>query len=118
MIKESFLFAGFSAAQPPIEQFADLINLGTAQAILYFVVVQHDAKVQMLRRQNLAVATGGEVVYNFVQECSSLFTIMLEEDPGYIQHQMMQDAGIMPVAGGGGSARRSSSRAGSMPMSN
>lgn len=45
LISEKFLFAGFSLAQPPIEQFSMMINLGAAQAVLYFGVVQHDAKV-------------------------------------------------------------------------
>ena len=50
MIAEGFIFSGFTVEQPPIEQLANLINLGGSQAALYFVVVQHDAKVQFLRR--------------------------------------------------------------------
>lgn len=45
IINENFIFAGFTLAQPPLEQLSSLVNLGTANAVLYFVVVQHDAKV-------------------------------------------------------------------------
>jgi len=32
-----------------------------------------------------------------LQEYSNLFSIMAEEDPGYRQVQILQDAGILPV---------------------
>ena len=50
MIIEKFIFTGFTTESPPIEQLASIINLGDSQAALYFVVVQHDAKVQLLKR--------------------------------------------------------------------
>ena len=53
MIEARFIFAGFTLEHPPIEQLANLISLGqnpTDHAALYFVVVSHDAKVQLLRR--------------------------------------------------------------------
>ena len=53
MIVERFIFVGFTTEHPPLEQFANIIDLGESQAAFYFIVVQHDAKVQMLRRQNL-----------------------------------------------------------------
>jgi hypothetical protein len=33
-----------------------------------------------------------------IQEYRSLFDIMAEEDPGYRQLQILQDAGLIPVA--------------------
>ena len=103
MISDSFILCGFSLAQPPIEQLGSLINLGNAQAALYFVVVQHDAKVQLLRRQDLREGeTQGEDLYNFLQESLSLFTIMAEEDPAYMRMDMMQNAGLMPVPAASG----------------
>ena len=55
MIEARFIFAGFTLEHPPIEQLANLISLGQTDnhAALYFVVVSHDAKVQLLRRQIL-----------------------------------------------------------------
>ena len=98
MIKEKFIFTGFAMSQPPVEQFAEIIALGNAQATLYFVVVQHDAKVQLLRRQNLNQEdSNGEALFNFIQECVNLFTIMAEEDPGYLQAEVLTNAGLGPV---------------------
>ena len=50
IIDDSFIFTGFTTEHPPLIQLASLINLGNSQAAFYFVVVQHDAKVQFLRR--------------------------------------------------------------------
>jgi len=85
MIRESFILAGFTLETPPIEQLGNIINLGSAHAALYFVVVQHDAKVQMLRRLSLSDKTRGDELYSFVGECVNHFTILAEEDPGYLQ---------------------------------
>ena len=45
MIKDRFIFTGFSMDRLPIEQFGEIIHLGRAAAALYFIVVSHDAKV-------------------------------------------------------------------------
>lgn len=45
LIKNRFIFSGFSLSHPPLEQLAQIISLGNSQAALYFIVVQHDAKV-------------------------------------------------------------------------
>ena len=51
MIADSFIFTGFTTERPPLIQLTSFVNLGSAvQAALYLVVVQHDAKVQFLRR--------------------------------------------------------------------
>lgn len=89
MIVEKFVFTGFTTESPPVEQLASIMNLGDSQAALYFVVVQHDAKVQLLKRQNLSVETRGEELFGFIQECLNLFTILAEEDPGYLQQEVL-----------------------------
>ena len=40
--------------------------------------------------------TDGQALYNFIQECVSLFTIMAEEDPGYLQAEVLTNAGMGP----------------------
>ena len=88
MIEARFIFAGFTLEHPPIEQLANLISLGqnaTDHAALYFLVVSHDAKVQLLRRQLLTIDTTQQDLYTFSSECLNLFTILAEEDPGYLQ---------------------------------
>ena len=58
MIEASFIFAGFTLEHPPIQQLATLISLGQANhAALYFIVVSHDAKVKLLKRQLLTRET-------------------------------------------------------------
>ena len=67
IISDKFIFTGFSLAQPPIEDFAHIINLGDHQAAFYFVVVQHDAKVQLMRRLNLSQAdTSAQEIFTFL----------------------------------------------------
>ena len=41
-------------------------------------------------------------------ETLNLFTIMAEEDPGYLQQEVLQNAGILPVNQDNGAARRQS----------
>ena len=47
----------------------------------------------------------GESLAGIIQEYRSLFDIMAEEDPGYRQLQILQDAGLIPVAAPPGQAR-------------
>ena len=69
--------------------------------------MQHDAKVQMLRRQNLGASeTQGDEIYSFLQECLNLFTILAEEDPGYLQQEVLTNAGILPPPNRPASAQR------------
>jgi hypothetical protein len=46
----------------------------------------------------------GESLAGIIQEYRSLFDIMAEEDPGYRQLQILQDAGLIPVAAPQGQA--------------
>ena len=46
----------------------------------------------------------GESLAGIIQEYRSLFDIMAEEDPGYRQLQILQDAGLIPVAAPPGQA--------------
>lgn len=88
MVEEGFIFTGFTIDRPPLVQLENFINLSSsAQAALYFVVVSYEAKVQFLRRQQIfRNSTADEIadkIFTFVQECQNLYSIMLEEDPGY-----------------------------------
>ena len=85
MINERFILSGFSLDSAPVEQLRQAISLGNAEATLYFAVVQHDAKVQMLRKLNLSTTTSGSDLYDYLSEVANLFQILAEEDPGYLQ---------------------------------
>lgn len=49
-----------------------------------------------MKRQDLSESTTGQQVYNFTNECLNLFSILAEEDPGYLQQEVLQNAGILP----------------------
>ena len=85
MINERFILSGFALDSAPVEQLRQAISLGNAEATLYFAVVQHDAKVQMLRKLNLSTTTSGSDLYDYLSEVANLFQILAEEDPGYLQ---------------------------------
>jgi len=51
----------------------------------------------MLRKLNLSATTSGSELYDYLSETANLFTILAEEDPGYLQQEVLQNAGILPV---------------------
>lgn len=101
-IKEDFMCVGFTMEDTPMDAMANVINLAASgpqtQACLYFVVVTHEWQVKFLKRIDLqGEATNTANLYSFVQESSSMFKFIAEEDPHYAQVEILQNAGIIPV---------------------
>lgn len=88
IIKKHFLIAGFDLTSPPVQNMAQMIKVTPpVLTAVYFVFVNHENKVQLLKRLDI-VPTEEKRIRNkqtleFLAESKNLFDLMAEEDPAF-----------------------------------
>jgi len=71
------MLTGFDLANPPIPALETLVRLPeNCNAMLYFAVVTHEMKVQLMKKHLMSEATETAELYSFLSESKSLFDIM------------------------------------------
>ena len=63
----------------------------------FVLFVRHEQVISIMARVRQQEIVESDIFINKLQEYAGLFSVMAEEDMGYRQIQILQDAGIIPV---------------------
>ncbi len=88
IIQKHYLIGGFDLTSPPVQNMATMVRIEPpVMSAVYFVFVNHENKVQLLKRLDI-VPTEEKKFRNrqtleFLAESKNLFDLMAEEDPAF-----------------------------------
>jgi len=96
--KFTLFVVGQDQLESQLNNSTDWFRLHPHDDIALFVMfIKVNAEISVMHRIRQPEIVDASALPLALQEYSSLFDIMAEEDPGYRQVQILQDAGILPV---------------------
>lgn len=88
IVKKNFLVCGCVLTSPPIAELQQVLRVDApVYTAVYFMFVNHENKVQLLKRLDITGADEKkkrvQQALEFFAECKNLFDLMAEEDPSF-----------------------------------